>query len=57
MRTPRFTDTQILAILKQNESGVPVQELCREHAMSSASFLARQVRRYGRVTNASNERT
>ncbi len=38
MRTPRFTDTQILTILKQNESGVPVQELCRKHAMSSASF-------------------
>ena len=38
MRTPRFTDTQILAILKQNGSGVPVQDLCREHGMSSASF-------------------
>ena len=38
MRTPRFTDSQILAILKQNENGVAVQDLCREHGMSSASF-------------------
>ena len=38
MRTPRFTDSQILAILKQNEDGVAVQDLCREHSMSSATF-------------------
>jgi len=38
MRTPRFSDNQILAILKQNENGVAVQDLCREHGMSSASF-------------------
>ena len=38
MKKSRFTDNQILAILKQAESGVPVPELCREHGMSSASF-------------------
>ena len=38
MRTPRFTDSQILAILKQNEDGVAVQDLCREHSISSATF-------------------
>jgi len=38
MRTPRFSDSQILAILKQNEAGISVQDLCREHGMSSASF-------------------
>ena len=38
MRTPRFSDSQILSILKQNENGVTVQDLCREHGMSSASF-------------------
>ena len=38
MRSPRFSDSQILAILKQNEAGVSVQDLCREHGMSSASF-------------------
>ncbi len=38
MKTSRYTDSQILAIIKQNESGVPVPELCREHGMSSATF-------------------
>jgi putative transposase len=38
MKKSRFSDAQILAILKQAESGVPVAVLCREHGMSSASF-------------------
>jgi len=38
MRKSRYTDSQILAILKQNEQGVSVPELCREHGMSSAQF-------------------
>ena len=38
MKTSRFTDSQIIAILKQAEAGTPVPELCREHGMSSASF-------------------
>lgn len=38
MKTSRFTDSQILAILKQAEAGSPVPELCREHGISSATF-------------------
>ena len=38
MKTSRFTDSQIIAILKQAEAGTPVPELCREHGMSSATF-------------------
>jgi putative transposase len=38
MKKTRFSDSQILAILKQCEGGVPVLQLCREHGMSSASF-------------------
>lgn len=38
MKKSRFTDSQIMAILKQAEAGTPVTELCREHVMSSASF-------------------
>lgn len=38
MKTSRFTDSQIIAILKQAEVGTPVPKLCREHGMSSASF-------------------
>ncbi len=38
MKKSRFSDSQILAILKQAEGGVPVPELCREHSISSATF-------------------
>lgn len=38
MKKSRFTDSQILAILKQAEAGTPVPELCREHGMSNATF-------------------
>lgn len=38
MKTSRFSDTQIMAILKQAEEGIPVAQLCREHGMSDASF-------------------
>ena len=39
MKKSRFTDGQILAILKEAEGGPePVPTLCREHGMSSASF-------------------
>ena len=38
MRTSRYSDSQIMAILKQAEAGTPVPSLCREHGMSSALF-------------------
>lgn len=38
MRKSRYSDSQILSILKQAEAGTPVPELCREHGMSSALF-------------------
>lgn len=38
MKKSRFTDSQIMGILKQGETGTPVPELCREHSISSATF-------------------
>ena len=38
MKKSRYTDSQILAILKQNEAGTSVADLCREHGMSDAIF-------------------
>ena len=38
MKTSRFTDSQIIAILKQAEVGTPTPDLCREHGISSATF-------------------
>ena len=38
MKKSRYSDSQIIAILKQAETGTPVPDLYREHGMSSASF-------------------
>lgn len=38
MKSSRFTDSQIIAALKQAEGGKPVPELCREYGISSATF-------------------
>ena len=38
MKKSRFTDSQILSILKQSEAGVPVTELCREHNIGNSTF-------------------
>lgn len=38
MKTSRFTDSQIIAILKQAEAGSPVPAPCREHGISNATF-------------------
>jgi len=38
MKKSKFTDPQIIDLLKQAESGTPVPELCREHGISTATF-------------------
>lgn len=38
MKTNQFTDSQIIAILKQAKSDIPVVQICREHSISSATF-------------------
>lgn len=38
MKKSKFSDSQIMSILKQAEGGTPVPELCREHNISSATF-------------------
>lgn len=38
MRRSRFNETQVVAILKEAESGKAVTEICREHGISNATY-------------------
>ena len=38
MRKSRFTDAQILGMIKEQEAGLPTAELCRRHGLSPATF-------------------
>ena len=38
MRTSRFTDEQIIGIVKEYEAGAKLAELCRRHGISPATF-------------------
>jgi putative transposase len=38
MKRSKFTETQIFGILKESEAGIAIQELCRKHGISQATF-------------------
>ena len=38
MKKTRFTETQIVAILKSADAGLKVRDLCREHGISEATY-------------------
>jgi putative transposase len=38
MKSSRFTETQIIGILKEVDSGIAVKEICRKHGISDATF-------------------
>lgn len=38
MKRSRFTEERIIGILKEQEAGMAVADLCRKHGMSDASF-------------------
>lgn len=40
MKRKRFTEEQIIGVLKENEAGAKVDDICRHHAISSATFYA-----------------
>ena len=40
MKRSRFTEERIIAILREQEAGAATAEICRKHAVSSATFYA-----------------
>jgi putative transposase len=38
MKKSKFTESQIVAVLKQGDAGVPVKDLCRKTGISSATY-------------------
>jgi len=38
VKKSKFTETQIIAVLKQGDAGVPIKDLCRQAGISSATY-------------------
>jgi putative transposase len=38
MKRSRFTEEQIIGMIKEQEAGLPTAEVCRKHGISTASF-------------------
>ena len=38
MRKSRFTEAQIIGMIREQEAGLPTAELCRKHGLSPATF-------------------
>ena len=46
MRKSRFSDAQIIGMIKEQEAGMPTAELCRRHGLSPSTFYKLKAR-YG----------
>ena len=51
MTRKRFTEEQIIGVLKESEAGAKTGELCRKHGMSEASFYKWKVKYAGLIVN------
>ncbi|PRX03174.1 UNVERIFIED_ORG: transposase [Martelella mediterranea] len=48
MRKSRFTEAQIIGMIKEQEAGLPTSEICRKHGLSPASFYKFKAKYGGR---------
>jgi putative transposase len=44
MRKSRFTEAQIIGMIKEQEAGMPTAEVCRKHGLSPATFYKLKAR-------------
>jgi putative transposase len=47
MKKSKFTESQIIGILKQQELGKPVNDICREHGISQGTFYQWKIKYSG----------
>lgn len=52
MKRTRYTETQIINILKEAETGIPVTELSRKHGFSQSAFYKWKTKYSGMDTSA-----
>jgi putative transposase len=57
MKRNRFSEEQIIGILKEQEAGVSVADLCRKHGVSDAKFGGMEVSEAKRVKSLEDENT
>ncbi len=55
MKRSKFTETQIIKILKEGEAGISVSDICRKHGISDVTFYSWR-KKYGGMTEAELKR-
>ena len=55
MKRSRFSEEQIIAILKEQENGLPTKDVCRRHGVSSATFYKWKAKYGGLIITKNSE--